>query len=612
MVGMTNANWTDIPADVAAERASIEAQIAGSTLVSAYAQTVEENPEVVAHQWLEDGQWRSLTYRQVYDQVRDAALGLAAIGLRPGDFTVVWAGNRSEATISDYAVMHAGAVPVFIYPTVSADQGAYIAGHCEATLAIVERQYLDKLESVRGGLPKLRQIVVIDPEADPGIGDGTGADRGQDSVAGVISWSRLLDLGRAEAEAAPGLFEETWRQVSPDDLATLIYTSGTTGTPKAAMLTHRNVRYTQAASLRLLPIEARFGAEGAGMLVSFLPMAHVTGRSTDHWSSMTHPVTLAYCPDSKQIFAIAAQVRPTTLIAVPRIWEKLYAALRAAVPDPSPEAVRALPEEVKAKVLTLVGLDRCAFAASGAAPIDPGIIEFFQALGLPIVEGWGMSELCNAATIAVPGDSVNGAVGRAYPGVELRIADDGEVLVRGPLVMTGYYHDEQRTAEAVDADGWMHTGDIGELDAEGFLKITDRKKDLLITSGGKNISPALVEYELQRHPLIGQACAIGDRRKYVSALLVLDPDVAPAWAREHGIEFESPAELAANPEVLAEIGRGVEEANSHLAHPEQVRRFVVLGEEWTALTGELTPSLKRRRPVITEKYAKEIAGLYDE
>jgi len=214
----------------------------------------------------------------VYGLVRDAALGLAAIGLRPGDFAVVWAGNRSEATICDYAVMHAGAVPVFIYPTVSADQGAYIAGHCEATLAIVERQYLDKLESVRGQLPKLRQIVVIDPEADPGIGDGTGAEHGRETVAGVISWSRLLDLGRAEAEAAPGLFEETWRQVSPDDLATLIYTSGTTGTPKGAMLTHRNVRYTQAASLRLLPIEARFGADGAGMLVSFLPMAHVTGR----------------------------------------------------------------------------------------------------------------------------------------------------------------------------------------------------------------------------------------------------------------------------------------------------------------------------------------------
>jgi long-chain acyl-CoA synthetase len=184
--------------------------------------------------------------------------------------------------------------------------------------------------------------------------------------------------------------------------------------------------------------------------------------------------------------------------------------------------------------------------------------------------------------------------------------------VRGPLVMSGYYHDKERTAEAVDADGWMHTGDIGELDPAGFLKITDRKKDLLITSGGKNISPALVEYELQRHPLIGQACAIGDRRKYVAALLVLDPDVAPAWARAHGIEFSSPAELAANAEVLAEIERGVAEANSHLARPEQVRRYVVLGEEWTAQTGELTPSLKRRRPVITQRYAREIASLYDE
>ena len=345
MVGMTNANWTDVPADVAAERASIEAEIEGSTLLTAYAQTVAEHPDVVAHQWLDDGQWRSLTYRQVYDQVRDAALGLAAIGLRPGDFAVVWSGNRSEATVSDYAIMHAGGVPVFIYPTVSAEQGAYIAGHCEATVAIVERQYLDKLESVRGQLPKLRQIVVIDPETDPGIGDGHRPPTTARRRARALSAGRgcSTSAGRRR-RSSPGLFEETWRKVSPDDLATLIYTSGTTGTPKAAMLTHRNVRYTQAASLRLLPLEARFGADGAGMLVSFLPMAHVTGRHTDHWSSMVHPVTLSYCPDSKQIFTIAAQVHPTTLIAVPRIWEKLYAGLRAAVPDPSPEAVRALPE----------------------------------------------------------------------------------------------------------------------------------------------------------------------------------------------------------------------------------------------------------------------------
>ena len=238
MVGMTNANWTDIPADVAAERASIEAQIAGSTLVSAYAQTVAENPEVVAHQWLEDGQWRSLTYRQVYDQVRDAALGLAAIGLRPGDFAVVWSGNRSEATISDYAVMHAGAVPVFIYP-----DGLGRSGR-RTSPAIARRPWRSWsgstwTSSSRSGAScrSSARSSSSTREADPGIGDGTGADRGRESVAGVISWSRLLELGRAEAEAAPGLFEETWRQVSPDDLATLIYTSGTTGTPKAAMLT---------------------------------------------------------------------------------------------------------------------------------------------------------------------------------------------------------------------------------------------------------------------------------------------------------------------------------------------------------------------------------------
>ena len=257
-----------------------------------------------------------------------------------------------------------------------------------------------------------------------------------------------------------------------------------------------------------------------------------------------------------------------------------------------------------------IGLDQCRAAVSGAAPIDPAIIEFFQALGLPLTEGWGMSELSNAATLAAPGRERIGAVGKAFPGIELRIADDGEVLVRGPLVRRGYYKDPDLTAQTIDAGGWLHTGDIGELDADGYLKITDRKKELIITSGGKNISPALIEYELQRHPLIGQACAVGDRRNYVTALLVLDPEVAPAWASAHGIEATSLAELVAHPEVLAEIERGVTEANSHLARVEQVRRFRVLPSEWTAETGELTPTLKRRRRVIVDRYAAEIDQLY--
>jgi len=593
MISMTTTTTSQTPPGIAAERASIEAEIAGTTLLTAYADQVAATPDLPAHRWLADGQWRSLTYREVYEQVRDLALGLGVLGFRPGEFAVIWSRNRSEATIADYAVMHARGVPVFIYNTVSPEQAAYIAGHCEATVAIVEREFLPKLLSVWDQLPKLRQIILIDGDSDSAIG-----------------WPQLLGLGHAEAERSPGLFEETWRQVTPDDLVTLIYTSGTTGQPKAVMLGHRNARYYQVATVRVIPLEDQSDADGNATLISYLPMAHVTGRSVDHWGSMARPCTLAYCPDSLKLFEIAGQVHPTALIGIPRVWEKLYAALRNALPDVSPAAVRAMPDEARQGVLAFIGLDQCKIATSGAAPIDPAIIEFFQALGLPLTEGWGMSELSNAATLAAPGEARNGAVGRAFPGIELRIADDGEVLVRGPLVMQGYYKDTERTAEALDADGWMHTGDIGELDADGFLKITDRKKELIITSGGKNISPALVEYELQRHPLIGQACAVGDRRNYVTALLVLDPEAAPAWARAHGIEAASLPELAANPDVLAEVERGVAEANSHLARVEQVRRYTLLPNEWTAETGELTPTLKRRRRVITDRYAQEIDQLY--
>jgi long-chain acyl-CoA synthetase len=593
MFGMTTMEGSATPPDIAAERAEIEADIVGATLLTAYAETVEASGDVEAHRWLEDGQWRSLTYRQVYDLVRDAALGLREIGFQPGDFAVIWSRNRSEATVADYGVMHARGVPVFIYNTVSAEQAAYIAGHCEATVAIVEPEYLPKLQSVRDKLPKLRTIILIGTEAE-----------------GTVPWTQVLTLGHAEAEREPDRFEQTWRQVAPDDLVTLIYTSGTTGQPKAVMLTHRNIRYHQLALTRVIPLEEQSEADGTALVISYLPMAHVTGRSVDHWSAIARPLTLVYCPDALRLFEIAAQVHPTGIMGIPRVWEKLYAALRGALPDITPEAVRALPPEARKAILARIGLDRCLLAASGSAPLDPAIIEFFRALGLPLTEGWGMSELSNAAAMSIPGDDRIGSVGKRFPGTELKIADDGEVLVRGPLVMRGYYKDPERTVESVDADGWMHTGDIGALDEDGFLKITDRKKELIITSGGKNISPALIEYELQRHPLIGQACAIGDRRNYVTALIVLDPEVAPAWARAHGVEEGTLAGLASHPDVLAEIERGVAEANSHLARVEQVRRFRVLPNEWTAETGELTPTMKRRRRVITDRYAKEIEQLY--
>jgi long-chain acyl-CoA synthetase len=609
MIAMTSSDLSGAPADVAAVRSSIEHEIEGSTLLTEYAETVAQVPDVVAHKWLADGAWQTLTYRQVYDRVRDAALGLAAAGLRPGEFAAVWSRNRSEATVADYAVMHARGVPVFIYPTIAADQAADLIGHCEATVVIAEREFLPVLDSIRARLPQLRVLVVFGDDDDTaGALQAKSAARAAEN--GILTWQELLDLGRAEAERDPAAFERSWRQVTPDTLATLIYTSGTTGHSKGVMITHRNVRYAQQATLRVIPLAEQAADDGVARLVSYLPMAHVTGRSVDHWGPLAHPVTLAYCPDQLRLFEIAAQVHPTALIGIPRVWEKLHAALRGVLPDVAPEAVRALPDAVKQAVRTRIGLDQCRLATSGAAPIDPEIVGFFRALGVPLTEGWGMSELSNAATLSAPSQARGGAVGTAFPGVEVRIADDGEVLVRGPLVMGGYYKDPELTMATIDADGWLYTGDIGELDADGFLKIIDRKKELIITSGGKNISPALVEYELQRHPLIGQACAVGDRRNYVTALLVLDPETTPAWARERGISFDSLADLAADPEVLAEVERGVATANSHLARPERVRRYTLLPAEWTAQSGELTPSMKRRRRVIVDRYAKEIEELY--
>ncbi len=611
MIAMISSDWSGVPEDVAAVRSSIENEIAGSTLLTAYAETAARVPDAVAHKWLrrEAGdQWLTLTYRQVYDRVRDAALGLAVTGLRPGEFAAIWSRNRSEATIADYAVMHARGVPVFIYPTIAPEQAADLMSHCEATVVIIEREFLSVLDAIRAQLPQLRALVVLGDDPANAAPQPDGVARAAEN--GIITWKELLDLGRAKAERDPAAFERSWRQVTPDTLATLIYTSGTTGSPKGVMITHRNVRYAQEATLRVMPLADQTAEDGVATLVSYLPMAHVTGRMVDHWAPMAHAVTVAYCPDQLRLFEIAAQVHPTALVGIPRVWEKLHAALRGVLPDVTAEVVRALPDAVRLGVLTRIGLDRCRLATSGAAPIDPEIVAFFRALGVPLSEGWGMSELSNAATLAAPGRARPGAVGTAFPGVEVRIAGDGEVLVRGPLVMGGYYKDPELTMATIDADGWLYTGDIGELDAGGFLKIIDRKKELIITSGGKNVSPALVEYELQRHPLVGQACAVGDRRNYVTALLVLDPDTTPAWARARGIPFDSLADLAAHPEVLAEVERGVAVANSHLARPEQVRRFTLLPAEWTAQSGELTPSMKRRRRVIIDRYAKEIEELY--
>ncbi|HKW73808.1 MAG TPA: long-chain fatty acid--CoA ligase [Candidatus Dormibacteraeota bacterium] len=609
--------------DSRAERAEIDEAARGRTVLTNFEDTCQAVPDGSALNWKDSsGAWQSLTWSRYRALVRSATAGLKALGFRPGEFAAIMSRNRPEHVIADYAVLHARGVPVSLYNTLAPEQVQYIASHCEAVIAIVENAaFLSKFEAVRSQLPKLRNVVVMDPE---GV---TLDDR-------VVSWASLLERGEAEDRRDPAAFEE-WRRVTPGDLATLIYTSGTTGPPKGVMQANSNVCWMAESVDRYL------GLTRGNRHISYLPFAHAFERYVGHYGAAKGQTAVYFCPDPQLLFAYAVEVKPTQLIGVPRVWEKLEAALSAGIQadsdeqrrgailqaievgrklvkaqqareEPSPEllamAERARP--VWMAIRSKVGLQELEYGITGAAPINPAVIEFFQALDINLWEGWGMTESTVGATYNPHGRVKNGTVGIADPGVEMKIADDGEVLLRGGNLMRGYYKDPEKTAETIDSEGWLHTGDVGTIDSEGYLRIIDRKKELIITSGGKNISPANLEALLKQHPLVGQAAVIGDRRAYVSALIVLDQDAAPQWARKAGIAFTSLAELAEHPAVRAEIQKAVDETNRHVSHVEGVKRFTILPVEWTAESAELTPTLKLKRRVITEKYAQEIEDMY--
>ena len=591
-------------------------------MLTNFEETCAEIPDQAALNWRDaSGAWQSLTWGQYRQEVRKVAAGVKAVGFKPGEFAVIMARNRPEHLLADLGVLHARGTPVSLYNTLAAEQVQYITAHCDAVLAVVEDAgFYQRFEAVRAQLPKLRTVVVIDP---------TGVELSAD----VISWESLLERGAAEDRRDPEAFEE-WRKVKPDDLATLVYTSGTTGPPKGVMEAHSNVCWMAEAAQTFLN---RTGHRP----ISYLPFAHVFERFVGHYGAIKQRTIVHFCPDTALLFAYALEVKPTSLIGVPRVWEKLQAALVAGIqsdPDeqkrnailgaidvgrkivraqqaglePAPEllaaAERARP--VWMAIRSKVGLEDLEWAITGAAPINPDVIEFFQALGIRLWEGWGMTE-CTVGATYNPLDRIkNGTVGVADPGVEMKIADDGEVLLRGGNLMRGYYKDPEKTAETIDAEGWLHTGDVGDIDADGYLRIVDRKKELIITAGGKNISPANLEALLKQHPLVGQAAVIGDRRPYVSALIVLDQEVAPVWARKAGIAFSSPADLAADPAVHAEIKKAVDDTNRHVSNVEAIKRFTILPADWTPETEELTPTLKLKRRVITQKYSDAIEEMY--
>jgi long-subunit acyl-CoA synthetase (AMP-forming) len=582
------------------------------TLCAAFQATVKRTPNTVALR-TPDNSVR-LTWRQYGDRVRSIATGLAGLGVARGDTVGIMLTNRPEFHLVDTAALHVGATPFSIYNTLAPDQIAHLFGNAGNRVVICESQFLDQIRKAAEST-KIEHIVVVD-----GTAEGT------------------LTLAELEATPAVGFdFDASWRAVEPTDTLTIIYTSGTTGPPKGVELTHANLLAELDAIARVMPVDEN------DSLVSYLPDAHIANRWGAHYTSLNSGLQIVTLANLKELVTVLPSVRPTFFGAVPQVWYKIKMAMEAALAaETSPvkkalanwaistgrQVARARSDQrpvppwlsaqhvlaerlVLSKVRHKLGLDRVRLAATGAAAIATDALEFILGLGIACCEGWGMSEVSALATINPPDAIRIGTVGKAVHGVELKIADDGELLVRGPLVMKGYRNEPEKTAETIDADGWLHTGDIATIDSDGYVKIVDRKKELIINASGKNMSPANIEGTIRVcTPLAGPVVAIGDDRPFVVALVTLDPDAAAAFATKLGLPDATPATLADNPAVRAEIEAGIKAANERLARVEQIKKFTVIGEVWEPGGSEITPTMKLKRRPIADKYADQIEALY--
>jgi long-chain acyl-CoA synthetase len=582
------------------------------TVTEALRRTAATHPEIVAVR-TPDGSF-SLTWAELLARVDAVAGGLAKLGVGRGDTVAIMLGNRPEFNIVDLAAAMLGATPFSIYTTYPPEEIRYLCTDAAARVAVCEQAFLASILEAQRSLPQLEHVIVVD-------GDPTEETM---ALAEIEGSNPEFDV-RASAAA-----------VGPDDVLTLIYTSGTTGPPKGVQLSHHNVMYAAKAFEELVEMEP------GSRVISWLPAAHIAERMAHHYIPTIYAGTVTCCPNPREVLSYLPQVRPTWFFAVPRIWEKLKAGLDtmlAAQPDeqrvPAQKGLEAALERVRllqrrepippeletavaqadqqmfSKLREMLGLDQAKIVNVGAAPTPVEVLEFFHAIGIPLAELWGMSETSGFGACNRPGEVKIGTVGPAAPGVELKLAPDGELLCRGAFVMLGYRNQPERTSEAIDSEGWLHTGDIGEIDDEGYLKIVDRKKEIIINSGGKNMSPANIEAAVKSgSPLIGQACCIGDARPYNTALIVLDADFAPQWAAQHGLAERSLEELAAKPEIVAAVQAGINEANAHLARVEQIKRFTIVPGDWAPGGDELTPTMKLKRAPISAKYSAEIEAMY--
>jgi long-chain acyl-CoA synthetase len=582
------------------------------SMAEAFRITAEDFGDRVAVRTKDDGV--SLTWGELRDRVDALAGGLAKLGVRRGDTVALMFSNRPEFHLADLAVMMLGAVPYSIYTTSAPEQIAYVVGDAGSKVALVEDAYLDVFQQARADVPALETLIVLEGER----GEGTTA------WAGVEGADPDFDIDSA------------WRAVGPDDLLTLIYTSGTTGPPKGVELAHSNLLAAVES------VEQMIQFPDGAKVISWLPSAHIAERAAHHYLPIVYAMTITCCDNPREVVSYLPLVKPTWFFAVPRIWEKLKAGLEAMLagqPDEQREPAQAaiaaatrkveleqagepVPEELAAAVAaadakmfaglrTMLGLDEVVSVNVGAAPTPREVLVFFHAIGIELAELWGMSETCGSGCCNPPGKVRIGTVGPPAPSVEITLADDGEVLMRSPVVMRGYRNQPEKTAEALDAEGWLHTGDIGEFDDHGYLRIVDRKKELIINAAGKNMSPANIEATMKgASPLIGQVAAIGDGRSYNTALIVLDTDFAPAWAANNGLEGVSIEDLARDEQMGAAIQAGVDAGNAKLARVEQIKKFTIIPGDWAAGGDELTPTMKLKRRPISEKYADEIESMY--
>ena len=595
----------------------------GETVIATFLERCAEQPDSVAFRFKQGDDWATMSWSEYEQLVRRAAAGLRSLGFDSGHKGAILSANRYEWHLADLGVQALGGVTVPIYPTNSPKQVGYIAGHSGSKIIFVENAaQLAKVLEKRSDLGDLAAAILFDP---------SGA--ALDDFA--LSFEQLLDRGDAFAAEHPNDVDERLGVIKPDDLATLVYTSGTTGPPKGAMLTHHNIVWTCESLHHVLE------AGPGDRKLSYLPLSHIAERVTSHFLQISQGSETWFAGSIDTLKDDLQACRPTIFFGVPRVWEKFYAGIMGLIEsldeetrDKAGQAIQlglkrveaqqagtTLPDELEAKYVEAdaglfalargaLGLDQAKALVSGAAPINPEVLRFFHAIGLPVAEVYGQTEDCGPTSINRVDKIKIGTVGPAIDGVQIRIADDGEILVKGGNVGLGYFKDPLATKELIDEDGWMHSGDIGEVDEDGYLRITDRKKDLIITAAGKNVAPQVIENMLKYSPWISQVVVVGDARPFLTALLTLDEEKVRGYAEQKGIAFGSFADLVGHPDVQQLVENAVAEVNENLARVEQVKKWHTFDREFAMEAEEVTPTLKIRRKAIIDKYDDVIEALY--